>query len=104
MTPERDPRSSPNRPKIDIKIDINFDAKTKRAGHGLIFVSCGRDPPGRRPKGSGEGAHTARERPPGTYAGGKRSKEVYNYTKYTVYRVQYTGYRVQVYWGQYTGY
>ena len=30
-TPKRDPRSTPKRPKTDIKIDINFDAKTKRA-------------------------------------------------------------------------
>ena len=31
MTPKRDPRSIPKRPKIDIQIAINFDAKTKRA-------------------------------------------------------------------------
>ena len=31
MTPKRDPGSTPKRPKIDIQIDINFDAKTKRA-------------------------------------------------------------------------
>ena len=26
MTPKKDPRSTPKRPKIDIKIDLNFDA------------------------------------------------------------------------------
>ena len=57
-----------------------------------MYLGAG-TPPGRRPRGSGEGTHKARERPPGTYAGGKRSTEVYNYTKYTVYRVQYTGYK-----------
>ena len=47
-------------------------------------------PPREVPQGLWEGAHTARERPPGTHANDQRSKEVYNYTKYTVYRVQGT--------------
>ena len=34
MTPKRDPRSSPKRPKTDIKIDLNLNAKTKRVGQG----------------------------------------------------------------------
>ena len=56
MTPKREPRSTPKRPKIDIKIVIDFDAKTMRAGHGLAFVHWAETPPpGRRPRGSGRG-------------------------------------------------
>ena len=101
MTPKRDPRSSPKRPKTDIKIDIKFDAKTKRAGSGLIFVLWGRDPPPREaPQGLWEGAHTARDRPPGTHVRGKKSKEVYNYT--SIQSIQYTLYSIQCTWVQYT--
>ena len=30
MIPKRDPRSTPKRTNINVKIDMNFDAKTKR--------------------------------------------------------------------------
>jgi hypothetical protein len=55
-TPKRDPRSTPKRPKIDIKIDINFDAKTKRVGHGSTFrLWAGTPPPGGAPGALGRG-------------------------------------------------
>ena len=56
MTPKRDPRSSPKRPQIDIKIVIDFDAKTKRARQGSTRRNWAETPPpGRRPRGSGRG-------------------------------------------------
>ena len=68
MTPQRDPRSNPKRPKIDIKIDINFDAKTMRAYHGLRFRHWVGNPPlgapGRRPRDPGEAAQAPRDRSP----------------------------------------
>ena len=45
MTPKRDPRSTPKRFKTDIKIDLNFDAKTKRAGPGSGRRLWAGDPP-----------------------------------------------------------
>ena len=72
MSPKRDPRSSPKRPQIDIKIVIDFDAKTKRAGDGLTFRHWAETPPREAPQGLREGAQAARDRPPGTYARGKR--------------------------------
>ena len=106
-TPKRDPRSTPKRPKTDIKIELNFDAIIKWALPGLAVVLWCRNPPREAPQGLWREAHTARQRPPGTHAIGQRSKEVYNYTitqsiQYTGYSIQgtgykYTGYRVQVY-------
>ena len=55
MTPKRDPRSTPKRPQTDIKIELNFDAKTKRVGHGSTRRHWVEPPPGRRPRGSGRG-------------------------------------------------
>ena len=45
MTPKRDRRPSPKRPKIDIKIDIDFDAKTKGAGPALSCRHWAGNPP-----------------------------------------------------------
>ena len=45
MTPKRDPRSTPKRPKTDIKIDLNFDAKTKRVGQGSTRRLWAGNPP-----------------------------------------------------------
>ena len=59
------------------------------------LADFGPGPPSREaPQEPWEGAQAARERPPGTYARAKRSKEVYNYTS-----IQYTGYLST----QYTG-
>ena len=57
-------------------------------------------PPGRRPRSPGEGGQATRDRPPGTHARGKRSKEVYNYT--SIQSIQYTLYSIQCTWVQYT--
>ena len=100
MTPKRDPRSTPKRPKTDIKIELNFDAKTKRVGQGSVRRLWGAPPPWRRPRSPGEGGQATRERPPGTHARGKRSKEVYNYT--SIQSIQYTLYSIQCTWVQYT--
>ena len=62
------------------------------------------DPPWRRPRSPGEGGQATRDRPPGTHVRGKKSKEVYKYTKYTVHIIQYTVYMGTVYSVQYTGY
>ena len=73
MTPKRDPRSTPKRSQIDIKIDMNFDAKTKRPCQGLGFRHwVETPPPGGRPRGPGEGAQAAWDRPPGTHVRSKR--------------------------------
>ena len=45
MTPKRDPRSTPKRPQTDIKIEISFDAKTKRARQGSTRRLWGASPP-----------------------------------------------------------
>ena len=57
-------------------------------------------PPWRRPRSPGEGGQATRDRPPGTHARGKRSKEVYNYT--SIQSIQYTLYSIQCTWVQYT--
>ena len=54
MTPKRDPRSTPKRPKTDIKIDLNFDAKTKRVGHGSTRRLWGGTPPQEGPRSPGK--------------------------------------------------
>ena len=68
MTPKRDPRSTPKRPKIDIKIDINFDANSKGRRVEVALVVWARDPPreplGRQPRGPGEAAQAPQDRPP----------------------------------------
>ena len=75
MTPKRDPGSTPIRPKIDIQIDVNFDAKTNGAGPELARRHWAGNPPqgapGRRPRDPGEAAQAPRDRPPrppGTHA------------------------------------
>ena len=50
MTPKRDLRSTPKRPQIDIKIVIEFDAKTKRAVGGLAFRHWVESPPWEAPQ------------------------------------------------------
>ena len=73
MTPKRDPRSTPKRPKTDIEIDLNFDAKTKRAWHGLSFRHWAETPPREAPQELREGAQAAQDRPPGTHVRAKRT-------------------------------
>ena len=86
MTPKRGPRSTPKRPQTDIKIDIDFDAKTKRAGQGSARRHWAGPPPREAPQEPWEGAQAARERPPGTHA---RGILVY-IIQYTEYIIQYT--------------
>ena len=65
--------------KIDIKININFDAKTQGARPLLGLVLWAGTPPGRRPRDPREGAQAPRDRPPGTHArvlNIKKSKEL----------------------------
>ena len=101
MTPKRGPRSTPKRRQSDIKIDINFDAKTKRAYQGLGFRHWVETPPREAPQEPWEGAQAARERPPGTHARG--------ILVYIIHNIQYTGYLSIQYTGiqstciQYTG-
>ena len=96
MTPKRDPRSTPKRPQTDIKINLNFNAKTKRAYHGSVRRFWAGTPPREAPQEPWEGAQAARERPPGTHARGIRVY-IIHYTvysiHYTVYCVKYTVYR-----------
>ena len=63
MTPN--PRSTPKRSKIVIKIFINFDENPKGRGRGLGLVVWGRDPPLGAP-GRAPGAQGRRPRPHGT--------------------------------------
>ena len=74
MIAKRAPRSSPKRPKIDIKIDIDFGHATRVVHPEVGIVVWAAPPPGRRPGGTGEGAQAAQDRPPGTHACGKRHK------------------------------
>ena len=69
MTPKRDPRSTPKPPKTDIKIELNFDAKTKRAGHGLADRLWAGTAPG------------GLLDPPGTHAHAKKHKNMKHYTR-----------------------
>ena len=68
MTPKRHPRWSPKRSKIDVQIDINFDAIRRGVGHGLVLVLWAGTPPqgapGRHPRSPGEAAQAPRDRPP----------------------------------------
>ena len=50
MTPKREPRWTPKRPKNDIKIDIDFDTKSKRADHGSTFRLWVEKPPWEAPR------------------------------------------------------
>ena len=102
MTPKRDPRSTPKRPKTDIKIELNFDAKNQEGWARIGPQTLGRPPPWRRPRSPGEGGQATRDRPPGTHVRGKKSKEVYNYT--SIQGIQYTLYSIQCTWVQYTVY
>ena len=65
MTPKRDPRSTPKRPKIDIKIDMIFDANSRGAwrptGRRLWAGTPPRELPGGAP-----GTQGRRPRPHGT--------------------------------------
>ena len=98
MTPKRDPRSTSKRPKTDIKIDINFDAKTKRAGHGLIFVSWGRDPPqGGAPGALGRGPTRHGTGPQAPMRAVKDQKKYTIIQVYKVYSIHYTVYSVHGY-------
>ena len=63
MTPKRDPRSTPKRPQTDIKIDLNFDAKTKRVGHGSAGRLWGA-PPLEAPQGPWGGGPSDTGPPP----------------------------------------
>ena len=111
MTPKRDPRSIPKRPKTDIKINLNFDAKTKMVGEG----SARRLWAGTPPQGAAPGRPRGPRRRPKRHGTGPQAPmralkdqkkytiiQVYKYTvyKYTVYR--YTGHLYTVYC--YTGY
>ena len=60
--PKRDPRWTPRRPKIDIKIDMIFDANPREARPPTaVRLSAGTPPPGtpwdvpQGPRGSGPG-------------------------------------------------
>ena len=102
MTPKRDPRSTRKRPKTEIKIDPNLDAKTKRVGHGSARrLWAGTPPQGGAPGalGGGPGGTGAAPRHPcARYT--SIHNTVYRVLKYTVY--WYTGHLYTVYW--YTGY
>ena len=58
LGPKREPKTTPRRSKIDIKIDQKNESKTKRARHRTsLVVSAGTPPwgaPGRRPRSPGE--------------------------------------------------
>ena len=69
MTPKRDPRSTPKRPKIDIKNVIDSDAKNKRAYHGSTRRHWAETPPREAPQGLREG-------PPGTHVRAKRTLNI----------------------------
>ena len=57
MTAKRDPRSSPKRTKIGIKIDIDFGHATRNVLPQVrVVVWAGTPPRGRRPRGPGEEA------------------------------------------------
>ena len=69
MTPKRDPRSTPKRPKFDMKIVSDFDAKTKKARHGLSFRLWAETPQREAPwelLGGAPGAQVRRPRHHGT--------------------------------------
>jgi hypothetical protein len=84
MTPKRDPRSTPKRPKTDIKIDLNFDAKTKRACHGSARrLWAGTPPQGGAPAALGRG-------PSGTGAAPRHPCARYTCIHYTLYSIQGT--------------
>ena len=68
MTPKTEPKSTLRRSKIDIKININFDAKPMGAGHEVGHRVWAGTPPGRHPREPREGAQAPRDRPPGTHA------------------------------------
>ena len=68
-----------------------------------LYLGAG-TPPREAPQGLWEGAHTARERPPGTHTRGKKSKEVYNYISIQVYSIHYTVYSTWVQYTVYKGY
>lgn len=51
MIPKRDPRSTPERSQTNVKIQLNFDAKTKRAGQGLRIRPWGGPPHREAPQG-----------------------------------------------------
>ena len=65
MTPKRDPRWSPKRSKIDVQIDMNFDAKTKRARQPTTLRLWAGTPP-RELRGGAPGAQGRRPRHHGT--------------------------------------
>ena len=84
MTPKRDPRSTPKRPKTDIKIDLNFNAKTKRVGQGSTRrLWAGTSPQGSAPGALGGG-------PGGTGAAPRHPCARYTSIHYTVYSIQGT--------------
>ena len=65
MTPKRHPRCSPKRSKIDIEIDINFDAIPRGVQQVLTLVLWAGTPPqgapGRHPRSPGEAAQAPRD-------------------------------------------
>ena len=72
MTPKRDPRWTPRRPKIDIKIDMIFDAHPREARPPTaVRLSAGTppwDPLGRAPGAQGERPRPHGTALPGTHA------------------------------------
>ena len=95
MTPKRGPRSTPKRTKIDVKIEIDLDAKTKRAGQGLGFRLWVDLPP---PLGGAPGTQGRRPRHHGTALLGLQalvdstvhSMVTYISRQYKVYSIQHT--------------
>ena len=89
--------------KIDPKKTQNrndFQSENQEGLTGIGPQTLGASPPWRRPRSLGEGGQATRDRPPGTHARGKRSKEVYHYT--IIQSIQYTLYSIQCTWVQYT--
>ena len=86
MTPKRDPRSTPKRPKTDIKIELIFDAKTK-----------GAPPPGGAPGALGRGAKRHGTGPQAPMCAVKNQKKYTIIQVYKVYSIHYTVYTVHGY-------
>ena len=88
MTPKREPRSFPKRPQTDIKIGMNFDAKTKRAGHGLNFRLWVVTAPQEAPQGARGGGPHGKGQDPRHQCG--RLKTLNFIQIYKVYIIQHT--------------